>query len=729
MRTLAALSLAIGIGLTAALASIVDAILLRPLPVAHPNEIARVFTASESQPFGFVSYPDYEDFRKSMPMTAECLIPVAVGDPPQMRLALAVTPDYFKVLGVSARFGRTFDDDDQAVAILAHGSVGDIGKALRIGTKVYTVIGVAPKNFSLDRFLHADLFIPIRSYGDGKILTDRARRFLTVHVRGPNAQITSIAMRLEQDHPETNRGRRAVALDEMTARLRIDKTMVPLARLLSILAALIFAIACSNACGALLMRAEARTKERAMKMALGAGRIRLLGESLREAGGLSLIGCAIGLPLAWMLKEALQRSVVLPTDFGISIGARIDWRVLLLTAAAALLAAMVCGIAPVCLRINVWATLKAHERNSKSRARNILAFLEIALAAALTATGGSLASGLSAARNVALGYRTKDIAVMTFDPGQAGYSEARTRAFYKDLTERVKSLPGVRSVTLAQSVPLAMTAAQRQIRIGDQDEMTVWMNIVTPEYFAQMHIGIVQGRTFDDRDKAVVIVNEELAKLIGVGEKLKVAGRAVEVIGIAKNAKYMRWDEAPRQFFYLPYSQNFASRMTLHVESRENIFPLVRNMTHAFPMSDARPLAEYFDNGAMFAVKAALRIAAMAGTGGLTLALAGLYCVTSNSVRRRRREIGIRMALGARHASVFATIVSNGMRIAVLGTAAGLIAAQYASRLLQGFVPPASSVEADVGAAAVVFLMSMIACAVPAIGALRVDPAVVLREL
>ncbi len=709
-----------------ALASIVDAILLRPLPVARPNEIARVFTASEGQPFGFVSYPDFEDFRKAKPMVAECLIPVAASEPPQIKLALAVTPDYFGVLGVGARFGRTFSNDDQNVAVLAHGTAADIGQSLRVAGKLYTIIGVAPENFGLDLFLHADFFIPIRSYGDGKILKDRSRRFLTVHVRGINsgAEISTIAARLEREHPETNRGRRAVVLDEMTARLRTDKMMPPLAGLLSALAILIIAIACSNACGALLTRAEARAGETALKIALGASRVRMLSESLCEASAISLIGVALGLPFAWAVREALQRSIILPTDFAISPAARIDSRVTLLAGAAAILATILCGVAPLCITVNVWATLNARGRNTKSTARNAFAMVEIALAAALIATGGSLWSGLKQAKNVDLGYRSDHIAVMTFDPGQIGYSETRTRTFYRDLMERVQSLPGVKGVTLAQSIPLGMTGGQKQIRIGDQEEMTVWMNIVTPEYFERMHIGIVRGRTFYDRDIAAVIINEELAKHIGIGEKMKVAGRLVEVIGVVKTAKYMRWDEPPRPFFYLPYAQDYAPRMTLHVESAGNVFGVVRDQAREVPMSDARMLREYFDNGAMFAVKAALRIAAITGAGGLLLALAGLYGVVSSSVARRRREIGIRIALGARHGTVFAMIVRQGMTIAILGTAAGL----YGSRLFHKFVPAPSSAWPSAGAASLILGASLIACAVPAIRALRLDPAVVLRE-
>jgi predicted permease len=664
---------------------------------------------------------------------AECLIPVAAGEPPQIRMALAVTRDYFRVLGVSARFGRTFTDEDTMAVVLAHGSAIDIGKTRRIGTKLYTVIGVAPENFGLDRFLHQDFYIPIRSYGDGKILEDRSRRFLTVHVRGANAgpKIAAIATRLEAEYPKTNRGRLAVVLDEMTARRRTDKIMTPLAELLATLAALLLAIGCANACGALLMRGEARAREVALKMALGAGPIRLLGESLSESGRIAAAGCALALPLAWIVTEALRRSIVLPTDFAISVDARVDGRVAAIALMAAALATLICGVIPSSLiawRMDVWGALKSRERSSKSRGRNLIAMVEIALAAALAATGGSLWAGLAAAKNADLGYWTNGISVMTFDPGQSGYDESRTRGFYRDLLEQVKSLPGVRGAALAQSVPLGMTGAQKQVRIGDTEEMTVWMNIVTPEYFDLMHIGVVAGRAFGDRDRAVVILNEELAKRIGVGEQMRVGGRMMEVIGVVKTAKYMRWDEAPRPFFYLPYAQNYAPRMTLHVESTTPVFDHVRRIAGPIPMSDARLLREYFDNGAMFGVKAALKIASVAGIGGLLLALAGLYSVVSSAVERRSREIGIRIAVGARHGAVFAMIVREGMVIAAIGTALGLGAGLSGTRLLQGFVPGAWSWWAGALAAGLMIGASAIACVIPAIRALRVDPATVLRE-
>jgi len=729
MRTLAVLSLAIGIGLASALLSIVDAVLLRPLPVARPSEVLRVFTASQSQPYGLVSYPDFQELPGAV---AQCLIPVAVGDPARMQLALAVTPDYFEVLGVAPRFGRLLRSEDERanVAVLAHGSASDVGKKLRVAGRLYVIVGVAPKHFGLDRFLHEDFYIPIRSYGDGKILEDRSRRFLTVYARGSAAELEAIGTRLEREHPQSNHGRRIIAMDELAARLRTDKMMTPLALLLGLLAGLILLVACANACGALLMRVESRVKETALKMALGASQARLLRESLRESAVIAGAGCVLGLPLAWVTIEGLRRSIKMPSDFSISVAARIDARVVLVAMASAALCTIACGIAPRLLRIDVWSALKLHERGaSKGRARKLLAMAEVALAAALTASGGSLWMGLRAAQNVDLGYRTKNISVMTFDPSQQGFNESQTRGFYRELMERVRALAGVRGVALAQSVPLGMTGAQKQIMLRDEEEMTVWSNIVSPGYFARMRMPLVSGRAFEERDSAVAIVNEELARRVRVGEKMLVAGKSVEVVGIVKKAKYMRWDEAPRPFLYLPYSDNYVPRMTLYVESSGEVFAAVRALARGVPASDTRPLQEYFDNGAMFAVKIALKIAGIVGMGGLLLALAGLYGVVAISARRRRREIGIRLALGATAAGVVRLIAREAMYLAVFGTAAGLVLATFGSRLLRSFVPGSGqSLWSSAVAAVVMVLVCLIASAVPVLRALRMDPAKVLRE-
>jgi ABC-type lipoprotein release transport system permease subunit len=208
-----------------------------------------------------------------------------------------------------------------------------------------------------------------------------------------------------------------------------------------------------------------------------------------------------------------------------------------------------------------------------------------------------------------------------------------------------------------------------------------------------------------------------------------VGGKSVEVVGIVKTAKYMRWDEAPRPFLYLPYSDNYVPRMTLHVEASTDAFAAVRALARSVPASDARPLQEYFDNGAMFGVKIALKIAGIVGTGGLLLALAGLYGVVACSARRRRREVGIRLALGATPSGVVKLIAREAVLIAACGTVAGLLLAASGSRLLRSFVPGSGqSAWSSAVAAVAMALACLIASAVPALRALRVDPAKVLRE-
>ena len=482
----------------------------------------------------------------------------------------------------------------------------------------------------------------------------------------------------------------------------------------------------------MLIRGEARVRDTATKMALGASRTRLLREALLDAGGIAVLGCALALPFAWLMVEALRRSIALPSDFSLSLGARIDGRVFAAALGAAAMAVLICGLTPqtfVLSRIDTWNSLKSRDWSAKGRARTLLPMAGVALATALTTCGASLWMGLRTAQRVDLGYRTSDISVVTFDPAQQGDDETRGRSFYRELLDRVKALPGVRGVALAQSVPLGMTGAQKQIRTRDEDEISVWSNIISPEYFERMRMPLVAGRAFGEHDGAVAIINQELANRVRIGEKMLVDGKSVEVVGIAKNAKYLRWDEAPRPFLYLPYSDNYVPRMTLHIESDTDVFASVRSLARGVPVSDARSMREYFDNGAMFGVKIALRIAAVVGGGGLLLALAGLSGAVSSTVARRRQEIAIKVALGATQVQVLVAILREGMTIALLGTAAGLILARFWSGLLAGFVPGSGeSAWASAFAAALMMFASLIACVVPAMRALKLEPAQVLRD-
>ncbi len=757
---LAVSTLAVGLGLAAALCSVADAILFRPLPVDRPREIVRIYTASADQPLGFVSNPDFEDFRDSSRtmagIIAETQVLIAVGSSPaQMRMGLAVSANYFDVLRVAPAVGRTFRADEarDAVVVLAHAfwkaqfgaNPEVIGSTIRLGGTPFTIIGVAPAGFALDRFTREDFYVPMGVYGNGLLpvngrpLEERGRRYLRVYGRlapGVTAdqareEFAILAARLEAKYPDTNHGRRAVVFTEREARAA-EGTMPALADLLLAIAVLILAIACTNVAGLMLMRADARAREMAVRLAIGATRGRLLVDGVKEGAVLATCGAALGIPLAWAATRMLARAATLPTDFGFAISPRIDARIGIVMCSAAAIAAIVCGSAPVLRRIEIATVLKSPPR----KWRNALVGVQIALASALLASGGFLMNGIAAARKIDPGYRTDHVLVMALDPGQVRYGEAQTRVFYGQVLDRVRRLPGVRAAALAQSVPLGYTGAQRQITIGAETS-SVWVNIVGNGYFDLMRMPIVEGRAFDSRDTAmsapVAIVNQELARSCGVGRKFRMNGRMVEVIGVARTAKYFRLSEHPTPFLYLPYSQNYASRMVLHVEQSgmaQAVIREIHSIDAAQPVSEVRNLGDYVTQGAMFNARVAVNVLGTVGLCGLALALAGLYGIISQSVTRRRREIGIRMALGAKRRAVMFLIVAQGARLVIAGAICGSVAALACGRLLSALVAGTEVRDFSMLSAAsvVVILASLAACIVPAWRASGIDPASALRD-
>ncbi len=756
------LTLAVGLGLAGALASVADAILFHPLPVDRPREIVRIYTASAGQPLGLVSHPDFEGFRGSSRtiagMIAQSQVLIAAGtSPAQMRMGLAVTPNYFDVLRVAPAVGRTFRADEarQPVVVLAcsfwesqfGADRGVIGRAILLGGTPFTIIGVAPLGFGLDRFTREDFYLPIGVYGTGLLavagrpLEDRARRYLKVYGRlapgatvdQARAEFATLAARLESQYPESNRGRRAVVFTEFEARAT-ERTMPALAGLLLAVAALVLAIACTNVVGLILTRAEARSHEIAIRLAIGATRARLLVEGLTEGAVLSGCGAALGVPLAWAATRLLARAAKLPTDFGFAISPQIDARLGIAMAGAAAIAAIVCEAAPVLRRVEIGAALKSRGGSTRHW-RNALVAVQIALASALLASGGFLTKGIAAAGKIDPGYRMDHVLVMALDPAQVRYNEAQTRVFYDQVLARVTHLPGVRTA-LAQSVPLGYTGAQRQIAIGTELR-TVWINIVNNEYFELIRIPIVEGRAFDQRDTPmsppVAIVNQELARLCGIGCRFRIGGREVNVIGVARTAKYFQLSEHPMPYLYLPYSQNYASRMVLHVEPIEMaraVMEEIRAIDAGQPISEVRALGDYVTQGAMFNARVAVDVFGAVGASGLGLALAGLYGVISQSVARRRREIGMRIALGAKRTAVMFLVVVEGARLAISGAICGSFAALMSQRLLSSLVAGTGARDASVLAAAgaLVIVASLAACIVPAWRASGVDPAFALRD-
>jgi predicted permease len=835
---LCVLSLAAGIGLATALASVADAILFRPLPVPDPDRIVRIFTSSAEQAQGPVSYRDFMDFRRasrSMDGTvAETQVLLAVGgdggpasaggsDNPgagnsvaSVRLGLAVTADYFEVLQVRPALGRAFhaDESHRPVVVLSDAfwrsecgaDRGVLGRSIRIGGVPFTVLGVAPKDFGLERFVHESFYVPFGAYESGILpnggaLEDGSRRFLTVYGRlakptigsglslgsaraessllASQAEFSMLASQLEAAYPETNRGRRAIVLTESQARVRADRTMPTLAWFLIGMAIVVLAIATANVAGLSLARAEARGREVAVRLALGATAARLLADFLIEAAVLSASGAALGVPMAGAAIKLLARTATLPTDFPFAIAPRLDARVGLIAALASGLAAIVCGCTPALVpmlakrRIGIGEALRStssQTAGNRTKTRSALVAIEVALATGLTAVGGSLIGSVKSATKIDPGYRSDHVLTMALDPSQLGYSPTRTRAFYGLLLDRVRRISGVRGAALAQSAMLGYTRAEAQVhcetetgpgfgREGDgaagQGRHPVALNTVTPGYVGLLRLPMIAGRAFDDRDTdastPVAIVNQELARrcgmdlrtsapvtspLVASGSRIRVNGRLLQIVGVARDAKYFELHEAARPYLYLPFSQNFAARMVLHVETAgapanatRRILDEIHAIDPAQPVSEIRPLSDYLDQGAMFSARVGMDLTGAAGACGMGLALAGIYGVISHSAARRRKEIGIRMALGAGRVNVVGLIARDALALIAIGASGGIIIAVAANRLLTAVAPGIQGLDGwSLAGVAVVVLAGLIAAVVPAWRGSAVDPASALRQ-
>ena len=749
-------SLAMGIGLAAALASIADAILYRPLPVPDASRIVRTYTSSTEQTHGYVSFLDFEDFRRESQtigsMVAQTQVLVAIGSAPaKVRLGLAVSTDYFDALRVRAELGRTFraEESRSAVVVLADAfwrsefgaDRGLIGHTIRIGTADFTVLGIAPRDFGMDRFTHESFYVPMGVYesgilpANGRPLEDRSRRFLNVfgrleppgRIEEARAEFATIAARLESAYPQTNRGKRALVLGELEARLQTDYTLPSLAMLLIAMGALVLAIGAANAGGLMLARAEAKSRETAIRIALGATAARLLRGSMKQAAWFAGAGATLGVAIAWAAVKSLARVATLPTDFPFAIAPRIDARVLVVSSLALIFATLITGCAPS-VKLRRW--------------RDVLVAIEIALASALAATGIWLIANVRSASAIDPGYRVDHVLTLALDPSQIGYTAERTRLFFRQLLEGVRGITGVKNVALAQSAVLGYTRAPAVVEIErEREHRTIWSNAVTPEYFGLMRIAIVAGRGFDDRDATnsppVAIVNQELARRCGIGLRIRVNGRAMVVIGIAHNAKYFDVQEAPQPYIYLPYAQVSPSRMVLHVETSGDPALLARavvNQVHQLdpeqPVSEMRPLRDYLEQGSMFGARIGIDAIGAVGACAIALALAGVYGVTSQVVARRRRELGIRIAIGATRRNVITIVLRRGAILAGVGAVVGLAIAWAVTRALSaiaaGTGPGIGSQE--IAAAVAIAMVSMVAALVPAYRAARIDPAIALRQ-
>lgn len=589
-------------------------------------------------------------------------------------------------------------------------------------------------------------------------LTVKGRLRTGVSRESAQAELAAIARDLERRYVKTNRRRKLQGQTELDSEIEQEPSRFALLMTLMALAGLVLFIACANVASLLLARTRARSREIATRLAIGAGPFRLVRQLMMESFAIAMLGGVVGLAFGYG-GIAFLSTIQIPSDVPFALGLRLDGRVLAFSLFAALVSCLLFGLVPAlqASRVQLAPALKAGgeaiSRGRRTIGRNGLVVGQIALAMVLLVVTSVLWDGFRKMVTADPGFRTDHLIGMELDPSVRRYSFEQTRDFYRQLIGRIRTLPGVRLVALAEALPLSpdqtsVTVVPEGYQFPKgRENVTVLGGAFDESYFATMHVEIVRGRAFDGHDRAgsrrVAIVNEEFAKTYwpnqsALGKRLgldSTEGPAAEVVGGAKTGRYQIPWETPRPYVYLPYEQNQRSRMTLIAEPAGDPSALAAPLREAVHSLDAE-LPAYNLRSVTSTVSWAsgawlilLQTIAAMGLLGLTLAMVGLYGLISYSVSRRTAEIGLRMAIGASKADVLRLVIRQGVMLAATGIAiGGILAAVTAPRIAAGLGGLGNmNVATFLVVPFALLAVSILACYLPARRAAIVDPIRVLR--
>jgi predicted permease len=797
------ITLALGIGMTSATFSMVDALIFRPYPVPHPRGVVTLVSTTHDSSFDRFSYREYLDIRdktKSYEGVIANADMEAVGfsaEPgatPRVKGGMMVSGNYFLMLGVEPRLGRGFrDEEDQmpdrdAVVVLGpdfwkHEFASDpsvVGRTIRLNGREFTVIGVAPETFpGMLIFGHPDFYMPLAmarvfSTNPQKIFfEDRDDRELTVRARlkpGTTLQqaqneLAVLAKNFEGEYPKVNRGRGAAVHTQFEMRTRDDDVNWKFGVIFVTLALAVLLVACTNVAGLLLSRARARTREIAVRLAIGAGRFRLIRLLLTESlilaslGGLAGIAVGYGV-VAWFQS---QQNIIFMTDLPFAIPFRMDTRVLLASLALSALSALACGLVPALqsTRTDLVNGLKSAEIDVPGRkrlwGRNVLVVAQVSTSLMLLTASFLMVRGFQHSLLDGTGFAKDHLLMASFDPRLMQYNAAQAKQFYKLLAERVREAPGVQSEALTQSVPLGMedfdVDAVAFVPDGfqmprDRENFNSAMDTVDEGYFATLGIPILRGRSFLASDTAdaprVAVVNEQFAKHYwpggdAIGKHIRLdsrAGTPVQIVGLTQTIRYQNTFEKPMDLVYMPLAQHSIARMVLMLRSSgdplqlvQSVKDVVRALDPNMPMLHTMTYEDYYLNKAVKGPGIAVDLVGTMGAVGLVLAIAGLYGVVAYNVSRRTREIGIRIALGAASSDVLRLVLGKGLVLVGMGTVIGLAMGFAVEQLMNSMLFNAGSIDivAYVIVVPSMFLVTMLAAYVPARKASRIAPTEALR--
>ena len=787
---IALVTLALGIGANTAIFSLISTVLLRPLPVRHPEQLVEVYgTFHHGADYTIQSYLNYKDYRDRNDvfsgLMAYRFAPMSISHENRNERVWGylVSGNYFDTLGVQPFLGRYFiPEEDKTpgshpVAVITYAcwqkrfaSAPDvIGQPLRINGQVFTVVGVTPDGFRGTEVAYApELFVPtmmaheiepgstwLESRGDDNLFVVGRLKPGVTSAQAESA-LSAITLQLGKEYPNEDQERGVRLLTPGLFIPDIRNSVISFSSVLMGVVGLVLMLACVNLANLLLARATERRKELAIRVAVGASRARIVRQLITETLMLSLGGGFGGILLAaWI--NAIVASTTLPTDLAFVIDLRLDWRVLVFAFGVSLTTGIAFGLLPALQssRPDLVPALKDEKSMAgfrRSRLRNALVIVQVALSLVLLVCAGLVVRSLQVAQRTRPGFTPENAVTLSFDLGLQGYTEEKGRAFQRQILERAQSLPGVRSVALVSTLPLSLDYSYSSIYVEGQS-ITPSTNLpvaipneISPNYFRTMEIPL-RGRDFSDHDdkeqSRVAIVNETFARRFfsgrdAIGGRFNHSGPDKpywEIIGVAADGKYNSLGETAKPAFYRPLLRNYSTNATLVARtfggSQSAINGLrseLLNLDPTLPVYNVETLSEHMSLP-LFPFRMAAIVLGSFGVLAIVLAAIGIYGVMSYVVAGRTREVGVRMALGAARGDVLFLIMRQGMSLALIGLGFGLLiafgAAQLLVKVLFG-VSPADPLT-FAGVSLLLALVAGLACYVPARRATKVDPLVALR--
>jgi predicted permease len=787
---IAILTLALGIGANSTVFSWINATLLTPVPgMPHPSQVISVVRGAQGDAES-LSYPDFKDLRDRSHsfsgMTAFGLWPMSLtGQGKPIRIwGTVVSASYFDVLGVHPRLGRGFLPSEDAapngapVAVISYrlwqghfgGNRSIIGTTVHIDSHPFAIVGVTPRVFQGSYTgLRTDLWVPVVMVPQldpegGKMLNERGTTWLNADGRlkpgvtrlEAQGEMNSLAQQIANQYPQSHKGKFQITLYPLWRAPNGGNAFFSiLLPILMALAGVVLLLACANIANLLLARSISRQKEIAVRLSLGASRFRLVRQLLVENLIMALIGGALALVVTiWMARRFMDLAP--SSNLPVYVFVPVDRIVILATLLISILTCCLFGILPA-FRASALSPSSILKDESggvaggrrKAWLSNSLAVAQITLSLLLLVSAGLFIRSFRAEQNFNVGFNPKNVLLATYDLYPSGYSEATGIAFDEQVLEKVRSLPGVQSASLANWTPLGFSNSSESFLPegyvpGPHEVVEAGINIVSPSYFATTQIPILRGRDFSLADslssQKVVIINDALASRYwrnqdAVGKRMKIEGGWATVIGIARTSEYYDLNEKRQPFIYLPLYQFYSSDVILHVRtasaplaSASDVTDAIHQLNADLPVYDISTL-EQRTKTASFVENMAGTLVGAFGVLALVLAAVGIYGLISYGTRQRTHEIGIRMALGAQPRDVLRLILGQGMWLTGIGLLLGVLASLALARLMSSLLFGVGASDPSTYIAVVLLLafVALLACYIPARRAMRTDPMVALR--